>query len=228
MWVTPKEATDIKQNSRLFIKEDKKMKSKKKVLVTLLCAVLLVFASVMGTMAFLTDDANVTNTFAVGKVGIDMKEAPVDDEGKATSGDRVTGNTYQLFPGHKYDKDPKITVDANSEDCWLFITVDNKIADIEVAEADGDTVAEQLAKNNWTKMEGTNVYAYKEVVSAGETVPVFETFEIAGTVTNDQLAAYGVEGNNTIIINAYAIQEDGFASAAAAWTAAKGELGFTE
>lgn len=44
------------------------MKTKSKALLLTLCAVLLVAASVLGTMAYLTSSAEVKNTFTVGKV----------------------------------------------------------------------------------------------------------------------------------------------------------------
>ena len=47
------------------MKENKKAK---KVVALLLCAVLLVVGSVTGTMAYLTANDTVTNTFTVGKV----------------------------------------------------------------------------------------------------------------------------------------------------------------
>ena len=94
------------------------MKTKSKALLLALCAVLLVAASVLGTMAYLTSQAEVTNTFTVGSVSITLDEAPVDENGEATTGTRVTENSYKLMPGHKYDKDPTIHVAANSEDCW--------------------------------------------------------------------------------------------------------------
>lgn len=56
-----------------------KAKTKTKVLLMSLCAVLLVAASVLGTMAYLTDSKDVKNTFTVGNVSITMDETDVDD-----------------------------------------------------------------------------------------------------------------------------------------------------
>lgn len=44
------------------------MKTRSKALLLTLCAVLLVAASVLGTMAYLTSTDEVTNTFTVGQV----------------------------------------------------------------------------------------------------------------------------------------------------------------
>lgn len=81
-----------------------------------LCAVLLVAASVLGTMAYLTDSKDVKNTFTVGNVAIKLDEAKVDENGTQVvdkDGNpvaRVTRNAYKLLPGHTYVKDPTVTV----------------------------------------------------------------------------------------------------------------------
>lgn len=190
------------------------MKTKSKALLLALCAVLLVAASVLGTMAYLTSRAEVTNTFTVGSVSITLDEAPVDANGKETTGARVTANSYKLMPGHEYDKDPTIHVAQNSEDCWLFVQITDEIAAIQ----DADTIATQMAANGWTLVDAdANVYAHNAIAKAGNNVVVFESFKIKGDVKNDALAAYA---NKTIKVIAYAVQADGFDTAAAAWTAA--------
>ena len=107
------------------------MKTRSKALLTLLCAVALVVGSVFGTYAYLTSSDTVTNTFSVGNVAITMDESPVNNLGVIQTGDRVKANSYHQLPGHLYTKDPTIHVDDNSEDCWLFVKVDNGIAAIE-------------------------------------------------------------------------------------------------
>lgn len=88
-----------------------KAKTKTKALLMSLCAVLLVAASVLGTMAYLTDSKDVKNTFTVGNVSIDLDEAKVNTDGTVVTGaDRVKTNSYKLLPGHTYTKDPTVTV----------------------------------------------------------------------------------------------------------------------
>ena len=53
------------------------MKTKRKALLLTFCAVLLVVASVLGTIAYLTANDKVTNTFTVGQVAINLDEAKV-------------------------------------------------------------------------------------------------------------------------------------------------------
>ena len=90
------------------------MKARSKALLLALCAVLLVAALVLGTMAYLTSQAKVTNTFSVGQVKITMDEAKVDKYGVAltdAAAGRGNANEYILMPGHTYIKDPTVHVD---------------------------------------------------------------------------------------------------------------------
>ena len=190
------------------------MKTRSKTLLLALCAVLLVVGSVMGTMAYLTSQDAVTNTFTVGSVAITLDETDVNTAGVKDGETRVDANTYKLMPGHSYTKDPIVHVDEDSEDSWLFVKVENEIAAIE----DATTIADQMTAKGWTPVaDTTNIYAYKEVVNAGDDITVFETFKIKGDVIN--LSSY--EGK-TVKVTAYAVQADGFETAAAAWNATFG------
>lgn len=95
------------------------MKTKSKALLLTLCAVLLVAASVLGTMAYLTSTDTVTNTFTVGKVEIKLDETDVTNP----TGPRVQANSYKLMPGTTYTKDPTVTVLKGSEDSYVRMKV---------------------------------------------------------------------------------------------------------
>lgn len=95
------------------------MKTKSKALLLTLCAVLLVAASVLGTMAYLTSTDTVTNTFTVGKVEIKLDETDVTNP----TAPRVQANSYKLMPGTTYTKDPTVTVKAGSEEAYVRMKV---------------------------------------------------------------------------------------------------------
>lgn len=100
------------------------MKKTSKALLLTICAVLLVAASVMGTMAYLTSADEVKNTFTVGKVAIKLDEAKVDANGKAVEpAVRVQANEYKLLPGHTYTKDPTVTVLKDSVESYVRLKV---------------------------------------------------------------------------------------------------------
>ena len=109
----------------------------KKALALLLCAVLLVAGSVMGTLAYLTSQDEAVNNFTVGHVKISLDEADVNKAGEKLNvtgkvaqegdqlADRVQTNDYHLLPGHYYAKDPQVHVTKGSEDCYvrMFVTI---------------------------------------------------------------------------------------------------------
>lgn len=209
------------------------MSKTKKILLTATCALLLVVGSVMGTMAYFTDTASVLNTFTVGKVGITLDEAKVDEYGTALTPAKRTsdGNAYKLIPGHTYIKDPIIHVDADSEDCWLFVKVENGIKNIEAATVAGGytNIADQLTKDGcWSLVAGqSDVYAYKEKVSKGSNIATFTQFKIDGDkvvggtgVDTDTTKYLDNYARATVKVTAYAVQADGFDTSADAWTKA--------
>jgi len=197
------------------------MRTKLKALTLALCAVLLVVSTVFVTMAFLTDEDRVVNTFTVGQVKIKLDEAKVNPDGTIVSGaERVQNNKYHLIPGHKYVKDPVVYIDAESENCWLFVKLENGLKEIIAA----TTIEEQIQANGWSVIdEANNIWAYKEIVGAGMKVPTFAEFTLK---TDADVSAYDTEENPAakIEVTAYAVQADGFATAAAAWEATSADF----
>ena len=115
---------------------------KKKSIALLMAVVMLFGATFAGVYAWLTDTSEtVTNTFVEGKIEIELDEADVNIEtdgvityteyvkdNEKVSGianaDRVTANEYDVIPGSTYSKDPRVTVKANSEKCYLFVKLE--------------------------------------------------------------------------------------------------------
>ena len=84
-------------------------------------------------------------------------------------------------------------------------------------DGDTDTIAEQLAANGWTELDGVDNVYWHDVVDARQAakdVPVFGTFTIGNT------ADVSTYGDASVNVTAYAVQKDSFASAAAAWNGA--------
>ncbi len=197
------------------------MRTKTKAFVLALCAVLLVVSTVFVTMAFLTDTDSVKNTFTVGKVGISLDEADVDANGKIEKGgdrestaDRVRENKYHLIPGHNYVKDPTIHVDSDSENCLLFVELENGLKDIIAGETTYSpenpadtvyTIEAQMNKNGWTLINSdNNIWAYNNVVAKDAHIEVFDEFTLTDHAVVSQ---YGAA---SIVVTAYAVQADGF------------------
>ena len=208
---------------------------KKKFLVACLCVALAVLTIAGTTLAYLTSQDEVINTFTVGKVEIKLDEAKANADGTLVEGaDRVKANSYKLIPGHTYTKDPTVTVLSGSESSYIKMTVTfSKAAELDdifkpngadlTSIFTGYNAANWIAKGNTedtTANTRTYEFWYKETVAA-PTADValdalFDSITVPGTITNTQLAT--IEGM-TITVNAYAIQADGFATADAAWEA---------
>ena len=206
----------------------------KKKLTTVLALVLVIAMSVAGTYAYLTSHDTVTNTFTVGNVAIKLDEAKADLDGTPVAGaDRVKANSYKLLPGHKYAKDPTVTVLKGSENSYVKMTVTfTKAAELDaIFDPNGATLtrifngydsATWIYKGNTEDTaNNTRTYEfwYKETVAAPDADvaldALFDSITVPGGIKNDQLKT--IEGM-TITVNAYAIQADGFADAADAWS----------
>ena len=215
------------------------MTLKKKALAAigaLFAVAVIVAASVLGTVAYLTSSAAVSNVFTIGNVGITMTETKVDPNGvKIEPYTQVDTNTYHLVPNKKYSKDPVVTVNAASESSYLFVLVRNDLETIErndSDDADEMTIAEQLAANGWAKYTTAStgwVYVYcgagnvsvadAAVTTSGFTfsntaVPVgsasVETYKLFDYFCTHENAKTETYGAAKITLTAVAIQTAGF------------------
>ena len=206
-----------------------------KALLVVACALLLVAASVFGTMAYLTSTDTVTNTFTVGKVKIKLDEASVNTDGSLVEGAaRVKANSYKLLPGHTYNKDPMVTVLSGSEPSYVKMTVTfSKASALDAifapTGAELTSIFNGCDSANWIYKDNTKdatadtrtyEFWYKETVGApdGDVAldALFDSITVPGEITAEQLDT--IKGM-TITVNAYAIQADGFTNADAAWKA---------
>lgn len=165
-----------------------------KTMFMILAVVLIVGISVGGTLAWLTDTTDsVVNTFTVGDININLAE--------------TTSPNYKIVPGGKSDKNPTITVVKGSENCYVYVTVENNVV------LNGKVVATpNINTTNWNtvKTEGTKtLYRYKDVVETNATddqnLPVFTEVSYSETITKDNIAALT---NKTIVINGFAHQSE--------------------
>lgn len=115
------------------------MRMKKKSLIMLISALTIIFSVAFGTIAYLTDQAGVTNRFTIGNVDIVVDETKVDESGNPipnpdhdpsdpndTDAPHLRtedANEYPLIPGSEYVKDPVMTVKAGSERAYVRMTV---------------------------------------------------------------------------------------------------------
>lgn len=171
------------------------MKNMKKSVALVLALVLMVGVVVGGTIAWLTDTTKeIKNTFTVGNIDIDLTES--------------TGGSYKMIPGETLAKDPTVTVEAGSEDCWLFVEIE-KSANLD------DFIAYTVAEG-WTELEA-GVY-YREAKADDEfSVLANDEVTVKADVTKEMMDGITAETEPTLTFTAYAVQKAGNATAADAW-----------
>ena len=184
---------------------------KKKIVAIILSTALVVTASVLGTLAFLTDRESVVNTFTVGNVAIELDEEKVNENGQKVNPEERTeeGNSYHLIPGQTYIKDPTLTVLSGSEEAYIRLLVEvNCMKELdEIFESDGGaqllSIFNGYNEEKWiyknvvrNEEKNTLVYEFRYFESVngkqGDVVlePLFESFTIPGEITGQELPTH--------------------------------------
>ncbi len=214
---------------------------KSKLLILSLCAVSIIAASTIGTLAYLTSQATVTNTFTVGQVKLTLDEAKVNSDGTPVNpAERVTSNSYHLIPGMSYTKDPTVTIQKGSEEAYvrMLVTIDHYS---ELTAIFGSSFLPQNYVTGWDSTtwvctdithdtagnSATYEFRYYDIASDKDTAKptdtddlvldaLFDEITIPSAITGEQLATIN---DLKITIVAHAIQATGFTDADTAWTA---------
>ena len=168
----------------------KKMKKgfSRKAFLFALAAVLLIGCSVGGTLAWLTAKTDaVTNTFTVGDIDITLAETTTD---------------FKMVPGCTIAKDPKVTVKANSEACWLFVKIEESNVD--------DFITYNVAED-WTALTDVNGVYYRKVEATTDDtafdVLADNQVTVKDTVTKEMMNVLTTEEiYPTLTFTAYACQ----------------------
>ena len=187
-----------------------------KTVAILLALVLAIGCAVGGTLAWLISQTDqVVNTFTYGDINISLEE---------------TTEKYKIIPGVNISKDPKVTVTAGSEACWLFVKVEEKNWP-DLKETDGTTRKVNYAiADDWTALDSQTGVYYRKVEATAAKEGVFyyilkgDTTYTNGVVTvSENLTKAEVNSIATqpkLTFTAYAVQKDGIGTAAAAWAKA--------
>lgn len=207
---------------------------KKKSLIMLLSAMLVIATAAMGTIAYLTDSKNITNTFTVGNVAIELDETVVDENGVPQDADNdgtndrtYEGNDYRLVPGKTYTKDPTVTVKAGSEESYvrMILHITNRANVIEVFGEDFkvEDILKDYHPEVWVpvgRVDGEDIISYEfryaqpvdtlEQTEDEVLAPLFTGFTVPGELKNEELAKLA---DMKIVVEGHAIQTATFTAA---------------
>lgn len=177
----------------------------KKKTVALILALVLVFgAAVGGTIAWLTDKtAEVKNTFTVGNIDIDLTETLPE------------GKTAKMVPGDDIAKNPTAIVKANSEDCWLFVTIEKA--------NNFDKFMTYGMADGWTQLTTSDgSLVFYRTVAASDANQSFAILKDNKVTVKDTITVADMDGVGTnyptLTFKTYAIQQAHFENVADAWT----------
>lgn len=212
----------------------------KKTIAIVALVVLVAVASVLGTLAYLTDTRTVENTFTMGDVKIKLDETNVKNPEE-----RVTSNTYtDMAPGIVYTKDPVVT-NVGPSDAWvrMIVTVENGMNWLGLYNENVWTAPQEAAfkalinntlSEDWeltriayvpNSERGTTDFVatlkYKmPLVTNSATSAAFEEVTIPAKATaNDITTRISQNGTFHIDVKAEAIQKNGFDTWEAAFAA---------
>ena len=175
--------------------------------VLMLALVLVLGCAVGGTVAWLVAKTEpVVNTFTYGDINITLTET------------KPANRQAKIIPGVDIEKDPKVTVKADSEACWLFVEV----------KEEGTFVANKVTysvDDGWTKGDGTKIpeNVYYRAVDAVTTDTDFAVLKDNKICVSEELTKSDIQSITTqpkLTFTAYAVQKDGMDTVAAAWAAA--------
>lgn len=190
-------------------------------LVLVLALALIVGVAGGATFAWLTAKTDtVVNTFTYGDINIELAEG--------------TGSNYKIIPGVDIEKDPKVTVKAGSEACWLFVKVEEENWP-EFTDGEGENAVRKVKydiADGWTALTGVENVYYRTIDDAVTADTEFyvlkgnDTYQNGVITVSDTLTKINIKDISTIkpklSITAYAIQKDGMDTAAEAWAAIPG------
>ena len=206
--------------------------TKKRFVAILLCVTLVALAAIGATFAYLTDSKTVKNTFTVGDVKIKLDETNVN----APEGDRVTSNTYNVYPGAVVTKDPIVhNTGKNGAYVRAVVTIEDGMNWLGLYNENVWTAPQEAAFNaminntlgdGWElvdiayDMSGPNhptsdfvaTLKYTNVLEAGkDTTAMFSQIAFPTKLTgNDVTTRIDQNGEFGINVVAQAIQADGF------------------
>lgn len=186
---------DKRRTSRARRAQQRKRRNRR-IALTLCVMFVVLAASIGGTVAWLTDKTGtIENTFTAGDIDITLTE---------------TTTNYKMVPGVDIAKNPKVTVEAGSEDCWLFVKVEKS--------AKFDDFMTCAIAEGWMTLTGVDGVYYREAKAEDSySVLANDQVTVKNTVTKAQLDEVRTTDQPKLTFTAYAVQKQGINDAATAW-----------
>ena len=179
----------------------------------MLALTMVVGCAVDGTVAWLVSESESSvSTFTLGDINIKLT-------GESES------QPLKIIPGVEIRRSLKVTVDPNSEACWLFVKVEGTNWS-HFPDANGTAKVSYSVdvQNGWIALNGHPGVYYREVsaedAKTGVEYDVNGVVAVSEELTKAEVNSIAAETQPQLSFTAYAVQRDGIGDAATAWTAA--------
>ena len=181
----------------------------------MLALTMVVGCAVDGTVAWLVSESESSvSTFTLGDINIKLTEAEAESQ------------PLKIIPGVEIRRSLKVTVEPNSEACWLFVKVEgtnwshfpdaNGTAKVSYSVAGGT--------NDWKALDNYPGVYYREVsaenAKTGVEYDVNCNVTVSQMLTKAEVNSIAAGTQPQLSFTAYAVQRLGIDDAAAAWAAA--------
>ena len=181
----------------------------------MLALTMVVGCAVDGTVAWLVSESKSSvSTFTLGDINIKLT-------GESES------QPLKIIPGVGIRRSLKVTVDPNSEACWLFVKVEGtNWPDFMEANGTVRKVSYSVAGegDDWIALNDHPGVYYREVsaenAKTGVEYDVNCNVTVSQMLTKAEVNSIAAETQPQLSFTAYAVQRDGIGDAATAWTAA--------
>lgn len=181
----------------------------------MLALTMVVGCAVDGTVAWLVSESESSvSTFTLGDINIKLT-------GESES------QPLKIIPGVGIRRSLKVTVDPNSEACWLFVKVEGtNWPDFMEANGTVRKVSYSVAGegDDWIALNDHPGVYYREVsaenAKTGVEYDVNCNVTVSQMLTKAEVNSIAAETQPQLSFTAYAVQRDGIGDAATAWTAA--------
>lgn len=179
----------------------------------MLALTMVVGCAVDGTVAWLVSESESSvSTFTLGDINIKLT-------GKSES------QPLKIIPGVDIKRSLKVTVDPNSEACWLFVKVEGTNWS-HFPDANGTAKVSYSVdvQNGWIALSGHPGVYYREVsaenAKTGMVYDVNCNVTVSQMLTKAEVDSIASGTQPQLSFTAYAVQRDGIGDAATAWAAA--------
>lgn len=181
----------------------------------MLALTMVVGCAVDGTVAWLVSKSETSvSTFTLGDINIKLTEAKSESQ------------SLKIIPGVEITRSLKVTVEPNSEACWLFVKVEGtNWPDFMEANGTVRKVSYSVAGegDDWKALNDHPGVYYREVSPTDEAGVAYDVncvVTVSKELTKANINSIASGTQPQLSFTAYAVQRDGIDDAATAWAAA--------